>query len=160
MKLVFRHAKKTEIPEIVDLLMDDDLGKLRERNANRPLSAYESAFDAIDSDPNNHLMVVLDDHLDGKIVGLFQLTYIPSLTHHGGKRAQVEGVRVAKELRNQGIGRQMFEWIIEQAQEANCSLLQLTSDKARDGAHDFYSSLGFVASHVGYKLKLPHSNGD
>jgi hypothetical protein len=32
--------------------------------------------------------------------------------------------------------------------------VQLTSNRARDDAHRFYERLGFVPSHVGYKLML------
>ena len=53
-----------------------------------------------------------------------------------------------------GLGQHMFEFAIGEARSRGCSLVQLTSDKTRDDAHRFYDRLGFVASHVGYKLKL------
>lgn len=40
------------------------------------------------------------------------------------------------------------------ARERDCNLVQLTSDKSRTEAHRFYSRLGFVGSHEGFKLKL------
>jgi GNAT superfamily N-acetyltransferase len=45
-------------------------------------------------------------------------------------------------------------WVIEQARQRGCGLVQLTTDKARLDAHRFYSRLGFVASHEGLKLPL------
>jgi hypothetical protein len=39
------------------------------------------------------------------------------------------------------------------AGERNCGLVQLTSDKTRTEAHRFYTRLGFVGSHEGFKLK-------
>ena len=51
----------------------------------------------------------------------------------------------------------MMEWAIDQCRARGCSLVQLTSDKVRDGAHRFYERLGFVASHEGFKRNLDPS---
>jgi hypothetical protein len=40
-----------------------------------------------------------------RVVGVLQLTYIPSLTYQGGWRALIEGVRVDGSERSQGLGR-------------------------------------------------------
>ncbi len=56
--------------------------------------------------------------------------------------------------RSGGIGRQMFEWAIDQCRARGCSLVQLTTDKGRADAHRFYDSLGFTGSHIGYKKAL------
>ena len=48
----------------------------------------------------------------------------------------------------------LFDWAIEQCREKQCGLVQLTTDKTRPDAHEFYFALGFVASHEGIKLKL------
>ena len=48
----------------------------------------------------------------------------------------------------------MMNWAIERARERGCRIVQLTSDLKRDQAHRFYSQLGFVHSHAGYKLHL------
>ena len=48
----------------------------------------------------------------------------------------------------------MIEWAIGQAREHGCGLVQLTSDKRRPDALRFYESLGFTASHEGFKLPL------
>ena len=54
----------------------------------------------------------------------------------------------------QGLGSQFFHWAIEQARLRECGMVQLTSDKQRPDAIRFYESLGFTASHEGFKLKL------
>lgn len=150
-KLRFRQAKKEEVSLIVAMLAHDPLGATRER-AESPLpQEYYAAFDAIDCDPNNELIVAL---LDDQLVGVLQLTFIPYLTYQGGWRMLIEGVRVAAEWRAQGIGRQMFEWAIRRAGERSCRLVQLTTNKARPRARQFYERLGFVASHEGLKLEL------
>jgi hypothetical protein len=48
----------------------------------------------------------------------------------------------------------MIEWVIGQAREHGCGLVQLTSGKRRHDAVRFYEFLGFIASHEGLKLPL------
>jgi GNAT superfamily N-acetyltransferase len=48
----------------------------------------------------------------------------------------------------------MLTWAIAEARRRDCALVQLTSDKRREGAHRFYARLGFTASHEGFKLQL------
>ena len=106
---------------------------------------------AIAEDPNNEVFVAA---LAGQIVGVLQLTFIPSLTRIGSWRAQIEGVRVAAEYRGQGIGTQLVNWAIELAKTKNCGLVQLTMDRRRERAGDFYRRLGFVATHEGFKMEI------
>ncbi|GIH72757.1 GNAT family N-acetyltransferase [Sphaerimonospora thailandensis] len=152
MALSFRTARRGDIPVIVALIADDPISAAREKatgSGGEP--DYESAFEAIDADPRNELIVV---ESDGQVVGTMQLTYIPSLSRRAAERALVEAVRVAAPYRNRGIGRAMMEWAVERARERGCALVQLTSDKARVDARRFYSSFGFAASHEGFKLLL------
>jgi GNAT superfamily N-acetyltransferase len=83
-----------------------------------------------------------------------QITFIRGLSRKGARRAQIEAVRVASGHRGEGIGRAIFQCAIELARAEGCSLVQLTTDKARADAHRFYAELGFVASHEGMKLAL------
>jgi GNAT superfamily N-acetyltransferase len=148
----FRRATRTDVPDIVRMLADDMLGSGREHYTLPLPESYYTAFAAIDTDPNNELIVV---ELDSKVVGVLQLTYIPYLTYQGSWRALIEGVRVDASVRASGIGRKLLTWAIERAHGKGCHLVQLTSDKARSDAIRFYESLGFVASHEGMKLYLP-----
>jgi ribosomal protein S18 acetylase RimI-like enzyme len=146
-----RPATRNDLPVIVCLIADDGLGRGRE-DTSEPLAAcYTAAFEAMECDPNNEIVVM--EH-GGAIVGCLQLTFIPGLSRQGARRAQIESVRIASALRGQGLGRRLFEWAIARAKERNCRLVQLTTDKSRDNAHHFYESLGFVASHEGMKLAL------
>lgn len=150
--LTFRAASEQDLPAIVALLADDELGSSRE-DASLPLNdAYVDAFAAIDSDPNQLLTVV---EKDGAIAGCLQLTFIPGLSRRGMWRGQIESVRIAASQRGSGLGRQMLEWAIEECRSRGCGLAQLTTDKTRKDACRFYASLGFTASHEGMKLSLP-----
>ena len=147
----FRRATRADVPDMVRMLADDMLGSQREQYTLPLPESYYTAFAAIDTDPNNELVVM---ELDGKVVGVLQLTYIPYLTYQGRWRALIEGVRVDANLRASGLGRKLLTWAIARAQSKGCHLVQLTSDKARPDAIRFYESLGFVASHEGMKLHL------
>ena len=74
--MIFRRATKNDVPFIIKMLANDKLGKLRE-NYQEPLpESYYAAFEIINSDPNQELMVVGNDT---EIMGTFQLTFIPYL---------------------------------------------------------------------------------
>jgi GNAT superfamily N-acetyltransferase len=141
----------------VQLLADDPLGRKRESVTTPLESGYVQAFASIEADSNNELIVV---EREGVVVGVLQITFIPYLTYRGSWRALIEGVRVAAEARSSGVGRQLFLWAIERARERGCTLVQLTSDKARPDAIRFYESLGFTPSHEGMKLQLQHAPTD
>lgn len=146
----FRKATKNDISIIVEMIADDELGKKRE-NFQIPLpSEYLVAFEKINSDENQELIVVENDELE--IIGTLQLSFIQYLTYRGGIRAQIEAVRIRKDKRGQGIGKIMFEWAINRAKERNAHLLQLTTDKKRPSAIKFYEELGFKRSHEGMKM--------
>lgn len=147
----FSQRNKNDVPLIVKMLANDKLGKLRENYQNPLPQCYYEAFEIINSDPNQELMVVEKDN-DAEIAGTFQLTFIPYLSYQGKLRAKIENVFVREDLTGQGIGKKIFEWAIERAKNRNAHLLQLTSDKKRPSAVKFYEDLDFIASHEGMKL--------
>jgi ribosomal protein S18 acetylase RimI-like enzyme len=149
--LTFRRALRDDVPAIVRLLADDALGAARERGEEPLPDSYYRAFTAIERDPNQELTVV---ERDGRVVGVLQITFIPYLTYQGGWRAQIEGVRVARDLRSTGVGRSLCEWAIARARGRGCHLVQLTTDKTRPEALRLYRALGFEPTHEGMKLHL------
>jgi len=150
-EIIYRRATSVDLPAIIDLLADDILGAGRESAGNGVSPQYTSAFAQIEADPNQ-LLVVADD--EGAVIGTLQLSFIPGLSRGGSMRGQIEAVRVAKERRSEHIGEAMFTWAIETCQERGCTLVQLTTDKARPDAHRFYDRLGFQPTHIGYKLYI------
>ena len=147
----FRQARKQDLPVLINMLAVDPLGAQRE-DSTLPLSQdYFTAFAHIEQDPNNELVVV---EQAGELIGMLQLTFIPYLTYRGSWRCLIEGVRVKRDHRGQGVGQQLFRWAIERARARGCQLVQLTSDKQRPEAIRFYENLGFIASHEGFKLKF------
>ena len=147
----FRRARLPDLPAIVAMLADDMLGTGRETTGGEIPRQYHDAFAEIANDPNQFLCVVEDGEA---IVGTLQLTFIPGLARKGAKRGQIEAVRVANGRRGEGIGEAMFAWALDECRARGCSLVQLTTDRARPDAHRFYERLGFEPTHVGYKRAL------
>ena len=147
----YRLATRMDVHVLVRLLAEDELGAQRERFESPLPESYYKAFEAIDADPNNELIVA---HANGEIVGTLQLMFLPHLSHQGGMRAQISSVRVAEKYRGQGIGTDMMKWTLERARERGCHLMQLTSNRSRTDAHRFYEKLGFEKTNVGMKIKL------
>ena len=150
--MIIRQAKIEDVPLIVEMLANDELGKLRE-DFQEPLpEKYYSAFENIDNDPNQELVVILNEH--DQVIGTLQLSFIQYLTYQGGIRAQIEAVRVHEDYRSEGIGKELFLWAIERSKEKGAHVVQLTTDKKRPDALKFYKSLGFTDSHEGMKLHI------
>lgn len=150
-ELTIRAATRADLPAIVRMLAEDELGSQRERFETPLPQSYYTAFEAITADGNHELIVA---ELDGQVVGTLQLTFLPSLSYQGRTRAQVESVRVQQRFRSQSIGAVMMEWAIERARQRGCHLMQLTSHDSRKDAHRFYERLGFKKSHIGMKRNL------
>lgn len=148
---LFRQAREEDLASLIEMLADDELGRRREMPGAPLAHSYVEAFRAVDGDPNNELVVC---ETGGELVGMLQITYIPYLTYVGSWRALIEGVRVASSHRGQGVGGRLFEWTIQRARARNCLIVQLTTDKQRPDAIQFYEKLGFKASHEGMKLWL------
>ena len=147
--VVIRRATATDVPGIVAMIADDQLGATRE-SLDDP-APYLKAFEQIDADPNQVLVVA---ERNGELVGTLQLTIIPGLSRRGSSRGLIEAVRVAAPARGSGLGTTLIEWAIQESRTRGCALVQLTSDKTRTEAHRFYDHLGFTNSHEGFKLKL------
>jgi GNAT superfamily N-acetyltransferase len=147
--LILRDATAADLPVIVAMLADDKLGSTREDSGD--LAPYLAAFAEVEADPNQRLIVA---ERDGVAVGTFQLSFIPGVSQRGLKRAMVESVRVVATERGSGLGTRMMLWAMEEARQAGCGQMQLTSNAERSDAHRFYERLGFAPSHVGFKLKL------
>lgn len=150
--MTFRQATKEDLPAIIEMIANDTLGQLREKYEDPLPKEYYNAFERIDRDRNQELMVI--ENSEREVVGSFQLSFLQYLTYVGGIRCLVENVHVREDKTGQGIGKQMFQWIIERAKEKGAHLIQLTSNKLRPNAIRFYEGIGFKATHEGFKLHL------
>ncbi|SLN68994.1 aminoalkylphosphonic acid N-acetyltransferase [Roseovarius albus] len=147
--IVFRPARRDDVPAIVAMLADDELGSTRELE---DLTSYYAAFDAVLSEGGNRILVGVDDK--DHPIATYQLTLISGLSLSAARRAQIESVRVAAPYRGQGVGAEVVADAERRARAAGCRLLQLTSNRTRERALDFYEQAGFTPSHFGFKKYL------
>lgn len=154
-----RRAVVEDVPAVVALLADDELGAGRDgMTRDDDLSSYLAAFHQVDADPAHLLLVATEEGPHGTGTGLvatMQLTFLPGLARRGALRAQVEAFRVRGDRRDRGLGALLLEWAVDEAARRGCALVQLSSDRSRVDAHRLYERLGFVATHEGFKLALP-----
>ncbi|MDB6179850.1 GNAT family N-acetyltransferase [Paracoccus fistulariae] len=146
--VLIRDGRRDDVAAVIALLADDMLGRNREGD---DLQTYLHAFDQMQAEGNSHLVVA---EAAGRVVGCYQITYISGLSRRAARRAQIEGVRVATDLRGQNLGAALIADAETRARDAGCSLLQFTTGKERKDAHRFYDRLGFTPSHIGYKKTL------
>lgn len=152
LNVYIRKATPNDVERIVRLANEGGpLGKPRRELPARLPDSYSQAFQTIDSDPNQHLMVA---EYQGEVVGTFHLTFITYLAGEGHPDAQIEAIHVAADKRRKGVGASMLQWAINEAKKRQCRRVQLTTDKRRVEAHRFYQKLGFRFSHEGAKLEL------
>ena len=151
-KLIFRKATEADIPNIVKMLADDELGSKREDYKVPLPKSYYDAFQNIFQDKNQELIIL--ENFNKETIGTLQLTFLQYLTYRGGLRAQIEAVRIHKKFRGKGFGKEIFKWAIKRSKDMGAHLVQLTNDKLRPDAIEFYKALGFKDSHMGMKLNL------
>lgn len=143
-------ATLDDLTAIVSLFSEDILGQTRESTP-VPNDSYHQAFAEIYKDPKQELLVVKEGD---EIIATLQLTFISNITLKGACRCLVEGVHVKSTHRNRGVGHWLFNQVFSKAKSRNCHFIQLTSNKIRKDAARFYESLGFTASHTGFKKNL------
>ena len=150
-EFIIRRAIIEDLPAIVRMLADDELGQTRE-DISTPLNQnYLSAFETIDKNSQCELLVV---EYQENIIGTAQVDYLTCISYQGACRAQIENVRIDKNYRSQGLGQKFISAIIDKARNHGCHFVQLTTNKQRHAAKRFYEKLGFKASHEGMKLVL------
>jgi ribosomal protein S18 acetylase RimI-like enzyme len=150
--VTIRRARRGDVDAIVRMLADDPLGSARERLEDPLPPSYFRAFEALDRDPNIHLVVAEEG--GGAVAGCLQLCILPGLSSQGASRGLIEDVRVASHCRSRGIGEQLVQWAVTEARAKECKLIELLTHHTRVDAQRFYARLGFVASHVGMTLRF------
>lgn len=146
-----RLAERGDVAAIAAMFAQDTLGGHGDSAEAADLPLYLAAFEQITASPRDALFVAV---LSGEIVGTFQTTLITSMTGRGSTSLVIEAVHTRVDMRGKGIGEAMIRHAIEQGRARGVRLVQLMSNAARTDAHRFYSRLGFIQSHLGFKMKL------
>lgn len=149
--LNFREATHDDLPVLIRLYAEDSIGGHGDTTDASVLPLYESAFAAIQSSPNDLLLVGV---VNGQVVATTQLTFTISLTSRGTKRMIIRAVQTRSDMRSKGIGARMIQHCLDVGRKREVGLVQLTSSNKRPDAHRFYERLGFEKSHAGFKMIL------
>ncbi len=113
---------------------------------------YRPAFEALVAAPEVDIYVALNSA--GEVVGTYQIHFLKGLAFQGRPRAELESVHVRSDQRGKGVGRLMMDHAEGLARAQNVCMVQLTSNREREGSHHFYRRLGYDQSHLGYKKMM------
>ena len=84
--------------------------------------------------PTSRAVAVLEK--DGQIVGYASLRFV-------GREGDVNTIAVAKDFQRQGLGKQLFDWLLEKAKELNVRELFLDVRADNHPAIEMYRTYGF-----------------
>jgi len=145
-----REARPADFDAFLRLLdgMDESMYGGRGHAAERDV---RSLYDRILADPDQRLLVAEDG---GRLVGSAHLMVLRHFGRSLSRSGVVEGVVVDAAYRRVGVGAALMSAVADAARAAGCYKLALTSNLAREGAHRFYSRLGWKRTHYGYSLEL------
>jgi GNAT superfamily N-acetyltransferase len=147
--LLIRPATAADLPRILEIFVGGvPPGGVPSKEDPCDLGPYRDALTEIERGDG----AVLVAELDGTVVGACQLIVFRHLQARGGRCAEIESVHVHDDYRGTGIGGALVGDAVERARALGCYRVQLTSNVVRQDAHRFYERLGFVPSHVGFKL--------
>lgn len=146
-----RSAEAVDLPVLIDMLRDDPIGRTREDGSDAARLFYTHAFEEIAADPNSALLVA---EADGRVVGCVQVTTMPGLSYRGARRAILEDLRVASDLRGQRIGARLLAAAEAHAVERGCQLIEFFVHSDRKDAQRFYEREGYTGRHRGFRKPL------
>lgn len=145
MSLVIRPIRKADVSDAVEII----IGGATTPQFEDPLNV-DAYWGSVEETRDRRGDVLVAD-LDGVVVGVCQVLVFQHFQHTGGWCGEIESVHVRGDQRGQGIGTALLEAAEAFAIEQGCYRIQLTSNNVREDAHRFYRSLGFKATHHGFK---------
>lgn len=103
------------------------------------------------AEPSNHLFVA-KDFKDTKIVGMVMIVIVNTLLR---RKALLEELVVDENYRENGIGKKLIDFAINQARKEGAVHLELTSNPKRIEANKLYQELGFEKRDTNvYRIEL------
>ena len=140
-QLVIRELETVELPRILPLIQthnpDIDPGELRRR------------LEAMIPHGYHCIAAIQEDQIVG-VAG-----YWLGVRLWCGEYMDVDNVVVAPELRSQGIGSKMMDWLHRRAKDLGCRLVVLDSYVTYSGAHRFYFREGYQILGFHFTREVP-----
>ncbi|MES0879533.1 GNAT family N-acetyltransferase [Roseibium sp. SCP14] len=150
-KIRIEEAQASHLREIVEII-NAGAASVRRNKEFTSWQEYAPAFEALTNAPEADIYAALNEN--DEVVGTYQIHFLRGIAFKGRPRVEVESVHVRADQRGAGIGRLMMNHAEEIARKMDACMVQLTSNREREGSHHFYLQLGYVQSHLGYKKML------
>ncbi len=144
-----RRATEADLPRLIELM-----AQLRpdEPEAEDPSRIEDYARVLARMTAQGQRVLVAEDN--GWIAGALVLAIVENISRRGTPYAIIENVVVDEPARGLGHGEALIEQAVEEARQAGCYKVSLTSNKRRGEAHRFYERLGFVQTHEAFRIDL------
>ncbi len=144
-----RRATEADLPRLIELMaqLHSD-----EPEAEDPSRVEDYARVLARMTAQGQRVLVAED--DGRIAGALVLAIVENITHKGTPYAIIENVIVDEAARGKRHGEALIEQAVEEARQAGCYKVSLTSNKRRSEAHRFYERLGFAQTHEAFRMDL------
>lgn len=133
MNIIFEKLKENDLETIAKLY---DLERPMTTNREK---MYQT-FNKIKNNPDYYIIVAKQNE---NIVGFANIFIHQDIFEKNNPFMTIWSVRIKKEYRRQGIGRQLFQYIEEIAHNINCEFICLITEKNNIGANTFYEKLGY-----------------
>jgi GNAT superfamily N-acetyltransferase len=148
MTTLIRNALPTDMHAVLALFRE-----LRPDDPVIPAERMASLWHEITATERSKIVVA---EVDGEIAACCMLAFIANLASGGRKIGLLEHVITASRFRRQGLGKQVLEFAIAQAWQADCCKVMLLSGANRPDAHRVYAAIGFQGDmERGFVIKAP-----
>jgi len=134
MNISIRTATKADVPQLLELYKEL-------QQSDQPVE-IDKAIAVLEKAENNDVTYFVADD-NGRIAATCYIAIIPNITRQCASIGFIENVVTAVNYRRMGIGKKLFEKVIEYAKNRGCYKVTLSSGIKRSEAHDFYEALGF-----------------
>jgi GNAT superfamily N-acetyltransferase len=151
--LQIREATEADLPGVLALYAQPGLD---DGNVLSPAEA-RAIWQQFARYPSYRLFVA--HNAGGEMVGTYALLVMHNLAHRGTPSAIAEDVVVSQVHQRQGLGRELMAHALQQARDAGCYKLALSSNARRTEAHTFYRSLGFAQHGLSFLIETHTDTG-
>lgn len=141
--MIIREATLDDIEKVYRLLCELE-------NEELPIKSFQEVF--IENFKSSSVNYFVCENEDSIIA--FASLHIQYLLHHCSKVAEIQELVVMEKYKGKGIGKKLFYQMVKQAQENNCSLLEVCCNQKRKQSHGFYEHCGMLKSHYKFTYRL------
>jgi GNAT superfamily N-acetyltransferase len=90
--------------------------------------------------------------IDQKLIGVFGLWFMTR--HYAGRSCEPDHIYISEEVQGKGIGKKLFKFIYNYAEEKGCETSELNSYVQNYRSHKFYMNEGYVIKGYHFLKKL------